>query len=306
MLDIDSKTKLALNNQLELLCFRLAPKGTVFAMNVFKVRETVKWQPLTLLPDTNDVINGLLTLRDQIIPVVDLNQWLYDGFPPKIEENSVVDIKHTQIIIAEFNNVIIGVQVYKAEYILRKNWEDIMEPITNEFGQKVNNYTKTDKDDICYIVDVERMLTEIFPEIAAELEQDIASVGHFPIDQSRWVLVAEDSDIALKALCKVLNSLDVRYKTFGNGQDLIDYVAVADTSKIGLIITDLEMPIASGFTVIKEMKSHDDTRKIPIVVNSSMSGSSNREMAEDLNAEGFIAKTDPSMVAGFLKEFMSA
>jgi hypothetical protein len=37
-----------------------------------------------------------------------------------------------------------------------------------------------------------------------------------------------------------------------------------------------------------------------------MSGSSNREMAEDLNAEGFIAKTDPSMVAGFLKEFMSA
>jgi hypothetical protein len=36
-----------------------------------------------------------------------------------------------------------------------------------------------------------------------------------------------------------------------------------------------------------------------------MSGNSNREMAEELNAEGFMAKTDPSMVADFLRLYMA-
>lgn len=305
--EIDKKTNLAQNNQLELLCFRLIPDGVIFAVNVFKVRETVKYVDLTELPDTKGEIDGLLTLRSSIIPVVDLRKWLYSTRVPAhiAEKDRLIKNEDRQIVICEFNDVIIGVKIFKADYILRRNWEDIMVPVTNDYGNKVNNYTKNNKGDIVYIVDVEQMLSDIFPDIGAEIESEIANVERFDFDRSKVVLVAEDSTVAMKALDKVLSKIGVRHLAFVNGQLLLDYVASLDNlDHIGLVITDLEMPVTSGFTVIKKLKEGKKTQHIPIVVNSSMSGDSNVEMAAKLNAEGFIAKTQPERIAGFIKQFL--
>lgn len=305
--EIDKKTNLAQNNQLELLCFRLIPDGVIFAVNVFKVRETVKFEPLTDLPDVHSEIDGLLTLRNSIIPVIDLRQWLYNARVPEhlLEKDAAIRNDERQIIICEFNDVIIGVKIFKADYILRRNWEDIMVPVTNEYGNKVNNYTKNDEGDIVYIVDVEQMLSDLFPDIEEDISNEIESVEQFAFDESKWVLVAEDSTVAVKALEKVLNKIGVKHKTFQNGQLLLDYInELEEVDDIGLVITDLEMPITSGFTVIKTLKENTKTNHIPIVVNSSMSGESNVEMATKLNAEGFMAKTKPDKIATFVKQYL--
>jgi len=305
--DIDSKTQLALNNQLELLCFKLRPQGTIFAINVFKVRETVKYQDLTQLPDTHEAIVGLLTLRTQILPVVDMATWLYNGVIPLSVEQDIQAIpkKNRQIIICEFNNVTIGVDVFKAEYILRKNWDEIMVPITQEFGNKVNNYTKNDGE-IVYIIDIEQMLTDIFPEIAEEIENDLDALESMKLDISKEIIIAEDSVVAQKAMDRILKKLGVRFQIFPNGQELLNYVhRVKEHHNIALIITDLEMPIASGFTVIREIKEDATTANIPVVVNSSMSGNSNVELAKNLNADGFIPKTSPTEVAEIVKKYLA-
>jgi two-component system chemotaxis response regulator CheV len=305
--EIDKKTNLAQNNQLELLCFRLIPDGVIFAVNVFKVRETVKFSNLTELPDVSTAIDGLLTLRNSIIPIIDLRKWLYNDRVPKglAEKDNALHNKDRQIIICEFNEVIIGVKIYKADHILRRNWEDIMVPITNEYGNKVNNYTKNNNGDIVYIVDVEQMLSDIFPGIEHEILNEIEHVESFDFDHSKWVLVAEDSNVATKALKRVLGRIGVRHKTFLNGQLLLDYIGdMENVNDIGLIITDLEMPVTSGFTVIKTLKANSKTSHIPIVVNSSMSGNSNVEMASKLNAEGFMAKTKPEKIAEFVKQYL--
>ena len=307
MSGVDEKTKLIEKNQLELLCFRLIPDGVVFAINVFKVRETVKFQPLTEIPNVNNMIDGLLTLRDEIIPVVDLRSWLYDSDVPVelAEKDAKIDNKNRQIIVCEFNQVVLGIKVFKADYILRKNWKDIMVPMTTEFGRKVNNYTKNDKNEIVYIVDVEQMLSEIFPEIEDTIERDIGEVEIFAFDRNKRILIAEDSKVALKALEKVLDKLGAKYRSFENGRLLLDYInSIDDIENIGLVITDLEMPNASGFTVIKEIRANPKLKHIPIVVNSSMSGKSNQQMASDLKANGFMAKTSPDKIAGFVKEFL--
>ncbi len=103
----------------------------------------------------------------------------------------------------------------------------------------------------------------------------------------------------------ILNKLGVNYKTFSNGQKLLDYIfGGADISNIGIVITDLEMPEASGFEVMKQMKGDSRTSHIPIVVNSSMSGSSNEDMARSLNADEFISKSDPIQVEDALRRLM--
>ncbi len=308
--EIDKKTNLAQNNQLELLCFRLIPDGVIFAVNVFKVRETVKYQPLTELPDVNSQIDGLLTLRHSIIPVVDLRKWLYSTHVPAhlVAKDEAIPNENRQIIICEFNEVIIGIKIYKADYIVRRNWEDIMIPVTTEYGNKVNNYTKNDQGEIVYVVDVEQMLSDIFPQIEADIEREIEGVEGFSVDRSRVVLIAEDSAVALKALEKVLKRIGVRYRSFVNGKLLLDHIAELDEAglaQVGLIITDLEMPVVSGFTVIKTLKANRLTQHIPIVVNSSMSGESNKEMASGLNAEDFMPKTRPDQIATVIRRYMS-
>lgn len=304
---VDDRTKLALRNQVELLCFRVSKDGTPFAINVFKVREAVKYRELTELPETDEAICGLLTLRKEIIPVVDLRSWLYRGSTNYISfaDTNEDDKKDTQIIVCEFNNITIGIWVHKAEYILRRNWEDIHVPVSSEFGSKTNNYTKNDDGDIVYIVDVEGMLAELFPMVTEQADNETHSLERLDIIHNKIVLIAEDSRSALKALTNVLDKLGVKYLAFDNGKKLLNYIASTDDlSAIGMIITDLEMPEASGFTVIKELKSNNATASIPIVVNSSMTATSNQEMAKSLNAEGFIGKTNPKEVSEYIQKFM--
>jgi two-component system chemotaxis response regulator CheV len=306
---VDDRTKLTLRNQLELLCFRVLPKGTRFSINVFKVRETVKYKKLTDLPETDKVICGLLTLRKEIIPIVDLKEWLYGATASRtrvMEAAAEVDPLETQIIVCEFDNITIGLWVYRADYIMRKNWEDIKVPVSSEFGSKTNNYTKNDDGDIVYIVDVEGMLAELFPMVAAHDRDEIASLAPLTLRKDLNVLIADDSKSALKGLTNVLDKYQVSYLAFENGRKLLNYIAEHGVERTGLIITDLEMPEASGFTVIKELKGNPKTAKTPIVVNTSMTADSNIELAKNLNAQGFIGKTNPREISRFLQLYLSA
>lgn len=303
---VDDRTKLTQRNQVELLCFRVLPSSTRFSINVFKVRETVKYRELTELPETDEAVCGLLTLRREIIPVVDLKAWLYRGVKPAGVDEAVFKVPNpfdTQIIVCEFNSVTIGLWVYRADYILRKNWDEIRVPVSSEFGNKTNNYTKNNEGDIVYIVDVEGMLSELFPMVSTQTDQETDALGQMQL-HDKMVLIAEDSKSALRALSLVLNHLGVKFLAFDNGRKLLNHIAEHGVENVGLIITDLEMPEASGFTVIKELKSNTRTAGVPIVVNSSMTGESNIELAKTLNADGFMGKTNPKEIARFLQVYL--
>ena len=154
------------------------------------------------------------------------------------------------------------------------------------------------------MVDIEKMLVDVFPWIEDEKNEEIDKIKQ--IVTNNEVLLADDSPSVIKTMQNILNKLGVNYRTFVNGQKLLDYIFAEDTdiSKIGIVITDLEMPEASGFEVIKQIKSNPLTAKIPVVVNSSMSGSSNEDMARSLNADEFISKSNPIEVEDALRRFM--
>ena len=64
------------------------------------------------------------------------------------------------------------------------------------------------------------------------------------------------------------------------------------------------MPEAIGFEVIKQLKANHAKEHIPEVVNSSMSGSSNEELARSLNADDFISKSQPMQVEECIRKFL--
>ena len=75
---------------------------------------------------------------------------------------------------------------------------------------------------------------------------------------------------------------------FDNGKLLVEYIESLheDALSIPAIITDIEMPEMSGFTVVKILKDDSVTKHIPIIVNSSMTGSNNKREAEIMSEAG--------------------
>ncbi len=120
------------------------------------------------------------------------------------------------------------------------------------------------------------------------------------------MLLAEDSKPAAKSLQKIIETLDIEYFTFPNGKALLDYLHNPGVAaRIGAIITDLEMPIISGFEVLKNIKETPATCHIPVIINSSMSSDSNHQMAERLKADGFITKSNPAEVEQALRKLLT-
>ena len=99
--------------------------------------------------------------------------------------------------------------------------------------------------------------------------------------------------------------MNLIFKIFNNGEELLNYLFKTDPVEVYAIITDLEMPRKSGFEVIKEVKNSEKYSKIPIIVNSTMSGKSNEEMAKSLNADGFISKNKPKEIEYYLKRLLN-
>ncbi|NWF66390.1 MAG: chemotaxis protein CheV [Campylobacterales bacterium] len=293
MSQINERSTLALNNKVEILCFRLN-NDTIFSINVFKIREVVKSKALTKLPYENSILKGLLTIRGETIPVLNISSWL-------LKYLNDIDELDGQIVICEFNDIILGIHVNRVDYILRRDWSEVYSSSFSDFGNKITSYTKSDNGDIVYIIDVEQMMYDMFPNLAIS-ENNTKTIKHVKINlHDKLLLLAEDSNIARKAICNVLDKCNLHYKAFENGKKLLEFIAKTDISKIAAIITDLEMPEVSGFTVIKEIKEDSSTKHIPIIVYSSLTGDSNKSIIKDLKALAFVSKTNPTEVIDILQ-----
>lgn len=298
--NVDKVTNLHKNNELQLLCFRLEKGGDIFAVNVFKIREVVKYTGvLTLVShESSSLLDGIITIRDLTIPLIDLRKWFhYDsGHLNQNLDQYAVNNDETIVMICDFSKFVVGVRIYEADRILNRKWTDIEQSAGVGKGQKNSKLvsrTRYFDGSIVQIVDIEKMLTDVFPWIELEKEEEIQKIE--PIVTDKQVLLADDSPSVLHTMRNILSKLGLDFKEFVNGQQLLNYIKSdsVDASEIGLIITDLEMPEASGFEVIKQVKGNPKTAHIPVVVNSSMSGNSNEEMAMSLNADEFISKSNP-------------
>src|SRR5262249_19000653 len=89
-------------------------------------------------------------------------------------------------------------------------------------------------------------------------------------------LIVEDNPEVLEALsCLLRNAgFQVAHATHALGA-----VCSLVRSEPDLILVDLRMPVMDGFSLVNELKAHNDTKHIPIVVVSGLDSLENREKA---------------------------
>ena len=294
--NVDAATNLAKNNELQLLVFRVSEKkdSAYYAINVFKTREVVesKNHYLTQIPSPHPLLEGTIILRGLQIPILNLPAWL--GVTLSKEE-----IERSNILICDFNGVIIGLRIMSAFRVIKKNWNEMHAPDSYRLKEDgvVMNDTRLEDGSLCLILDYEKLLADVLPQALVDVDRDTELLKEIDIPEKLkygTVLVAEDSKTAQRHLVQLFTRANIDMKLFDNGKKLVDFINGLDEAqidKIPAIITDIEMPEMSGFTVVKLLKSNIKTRNIPIIVNSSMTGDNNKREAEVLGADGFIDKT---------------
>ena len=60
--------------------------------------------------------------------------------------------------------------------------------------------------------------------------------------------------------------------------------------KVALVLTDLEMPEMDGFTLTRNIKQDVRFKNIPVVIHSSLTGTTNEDHVKKVGADGYVAK----------------
>jgi two-component system chemotaxis response regulator CheV len=304
---VDAATNLAKNNELQLLVFKVNENEETpyYAINVFKTREVIesKRHHLTLIPGAHPMLEGTIVLRGLQIPILDLPKWLNI----KLTKPQVTQ---SDILVCDFNGIIIGIRIMFAYRVIKKNWSEMHAPDSYRLGDDglVMNDTRLEDGSLCLILDYERLLADVIPQAMVDTAQSPANILdiHLPEKLTKGtVLIAEDSKTAQRHLSQLFKNANLSFKIFNNGQLLMNYILSHPLPQdIPAIVSDIEMPEMSGFTVVKNLKADPVLSKIPIIVNSSMTGENNKREAEMLGADGFINKTKSHNIIPLIVEVM--
>ena len=281
-------------NALKLIVFRINEEQPFYGINVFKTFEIQRAKHFTIseVPRANDYIEGIVYIRNQPVPLVNLPRWLRTDLSEQEERNS-------SIIFCNFNNIQIALRVGGIHQIITRDWQDVLPLTFHEYMPVDRNLNYTLLDDgssVCLILDVEYLLTEVLPHEFSEIQEDVQNLPFKNVEipeslKNGTILVAEDSSSAQLYLKNFFEKLNLSFKFFKHGGLLLEYVqGISDLSLIPLIITDIEMPIISGHEVIRQLKSDSRTKHIPILVFSSMTNDQSRKAVRELGADGFVGK----------------
>jgi CheY-like chemotaxis protein len=111
------------------------------------------------------------------------------------------------------------------------------------------------------------------------------------------ILVVEDEADIREILSRTLRSAGYEVREANHALGAI-CAMVRDGAD--LILTDIRMPVVDGLELVRELKSHEDTRHIPVIAVTGFDTPEARAAAKQAGCVGFIAK--PIDTTEFLKE----
>lgn len=291
---IDARTKLAGTNKLEILLFSLGVNSKTgrresFGINVFKVREVMRTPPITSAPDMPASVEGMVSLRGVLVPVVDLAK--YAGVD--------TDSPRSIMIVTEYARHTQGFLVENVDTILRLDWSQMKVPpemLLAEMGGLVTAVTELPDGRLVMMMDVEKVLSE-----TTNYDEEIVYRNIKPLnDPTLTVYFADDSVVARNQITRTLEAMNVKYVAAMNGREawneLEKVAAYAETSGqnitdlVSLVLTDVEMPEMDGYILTKKIKTDPRFAGVPVIMHSSLSGMSNQQLGKSVGVDEYVPK----------------
>ena len=297
---VNQRTQLVGQNRLELLLFRLNGRQR-FGINVFKVREVLQCPPLTSMPKLNTLVRGVAHIRGQTISVIDLSM--------ATGGRRIEDLSNAFIVIAEYNRSVQGFLVGAVERIINTNWDAIMPPPQGTGRASYLTAVTEVENELIEILDVEKILNEISPlnaDVSADVAEGLTTEGK----EDKIIFIADASAVARNQVKKALTTLGLEIELAKNGLEALNRLKeIAEeygdvTNRVGVLVSDIEMPEMDGYTLTAEIKNTPQLQKLHVVLHTSLSGVFNQAMVQKVGADDFIAKFHPDELATAVQKWL--
>jgi two-component system chemotaxis response regulator CheV len=309
--EVDERSNLAGTNKFELLLFRLgedqqSKRSELFGINVFKIREIVAMPPITAVAGAVEHMLGVVNLRGQIIQVLDL--CAIAGCVPKTGLNIM--------LVTEFARTTQGFAVESVEDIVRLDWNQVLSAEASAAGGMVTSIARIEDGDnarLAQVLDVETILRRMTPTDKPDV--DVNTIGaKIRLKPGVVVLAADDSFVARSLIEQGLQALGVDFIMVKSGKEawerLLALNAAAEkegqiiTDKVAMVLTDLEMPEMDGFTLTRNIKQNPKLGVLPVVIHSSLSGTTNEDHVKSVGADAYVAKFNADDLAATIRHVL--
>ena len=297
MREIDERTNLTANSMFELLLFRLGEaagghKRELFGINVFKVREIMVMPEVTAMVNAPPSVMGVANIRGQMIPVINLP--LITGCNP----SKGLGI----LLVTEFARTTQAFAVEEVNEIVRLEWKQVLSA-EGTGGGLVTSIARLDGNAentrLAQVLDVEQILRDVFPDQHRAVKEDtVMPVASIP--PGTVVLAADDSAVARMMIEQGLKAMNIAYVMTKSGKEAWERLQALHAEaaaqgkgikdKVALVLTDLEMPEMDGFTLTRNIKQDPRFGSIPVIIHSSLTGTTNESHVKSVGADAYVAK----------------
>jgi two-component system chemotaxis response regulator CheV len=306
---VDARTRLAGSNRMEILLFSLGTSET-FGINVFKVREVTRTPMITRTPSMPPGVEGLISLRGNVIPVVALGRVLdLAGIPQE---------RGGTMMVTEYNKRTLGFLVSDVDRIIRVEWDKVRAPdgLVSSTQSFITAITELPPDSgagqagrLVSILDVEQIMASTFGE------PPVADVAPVQDNMEHHIFFVDDSAVARKKITEVLDQLGIKHKHALNGLEAwtrlsgmaahAQQAGMSLAQELDIILVDAEMPEMDGYVLTRHIKEDPRFNGIPVVMHSSLSSEANRAMGKSVGVDAYVAKFDAEILADTLRPLLA-
>jgi two-component system chemotaxis response regulator CheV len=311
--EIDERSNLTNSNKFELLLFRLGGDANgdhseLYGINVFKIREIVAMPEVTAVAGSQPHMLGVVNLRGQIIPVMDLPSIV--GVIPKTGLNIM--------LVTEFARTTQAFAVESVDEIVRLDWGQVLSAEGSNAGGMVTSIARLDADTsstrLAQVLDVETILRKMVPGDGKDVDPD--TIGpQLALKPGTMILAADDSVVARNLIEQGLVAMGAHYVMTKTGKEAWEKLqAIGDACKaegiavedrVALVLTDLEMPEMDGFTLTRLIKQDQRFSRIPVVIHSSLTGKTNEDHVRGVGADAYVAKFVAEDLAATIRKVLN-
>lgn len=139
------------DSQLQLLSFRVGPQE--FGLDVHAVGEVMRLAPVTPVPGVPDFVEGVIDVRDGLVPVIDLRR--------RFEVNERAVHQDTRVVLVPFDGEHLGLVVDDVSEVIHVPPSAVSDPppyfrgLAAEYIRKIVRYNGR----IIILIDMDRVLT---------------------------------------------------------------------------------------------------------------------------------------------------
>lgn len=259
----------------EILVFTLNQQW--YGLNVLKIKEIIRPMPIHPSPNQHTIVEGVIRLREQGIPVLNTYKLL------QVEEE-----KANYFIIVEHGKKTFALKATDVSKIEQIQAKDMYVPadLSQDKDAFVSSVVTFKDDDILYLFDVERVIHGIHP---THFEDDFSQKQR-PERKTYSLMLIEDSQTMQVITSEALQ--DAGYNNisiYENGEEALRALEKSP-DRIHLCITDIDMPILNGLDFTKKIRERETTNRLPIISYSSLHATVMERKGKQVGVDAHVEK----------------